>query len=125
MAAPNILSATSIYGKTVGCELNTTITQGILTCASNKVLKIVSIIAANIDGASGADVTVVFQDDSKTGNLGVNTIANTVNVPADASIIIVGKDAPIYLEESDEIRAGASANGDIMLTVAYEELDDA
>ena len=125
MAAPNILSATSIYGKTVGCELNTTVTQGILTCASNKVLKIVSIIAANIDGASGADVTVVFQDDSKTGNLGVNTIANTVNVPADASIIIVGKDAPIYLEESDEIRAGASANGDIMLTVAYEELDDA
>ncbi len=125
MAAPNILSATSIYGKTVGCELNTTITQGILTCASNKVLKIVSIIAANIDGGAGADVTVVFQDDSKTGNLGVNTIANTVNVPADASIIIVGKDAPIYLEESDEIRAGASANGDIMLTVAYEELDDA
>ena len=125
MAAPNILSATSIYGKTVGCELNTTITQGILTCASNKVLKIVSIIAANIDGGVGADVTVVFQDDSKTGNLGVNTIANTVNVPADASIIIVGKDAPIYLEESDEIRAGASANGDIMLTVAYEELDDA
>ena len=125
MAAPYILSATSIYGKTVGCELNTTITQGILTCASNKVLKIVSIIAANIDGGAGADVTVVFQDDSKTGNLGVNTIANTVNVPADASIIIVGKDAPIYLEESDEIRAGASANGDIMLTVAYEELDDA
>ena len=125
MAAPNILSATSIYGKTVGCELNTTITQGILTCASNKVLKIVSIIAANIDGGAGADVTVVFQDDSKTGNLGVNTIANTVNAPADASIIIVGKDAPIYLEESDEIRAGASANGDIMLTVAYEELDDA
>ena len=125
MAAPNILSATSIYGKTVGCELNTTVTHGILTCASNKVLKIVSIIAANIDGASSAAATVVFYDSSKSGNLGVNTIAHTVAIPADSAVVLVGRDSPLYLEESDEIRAGASANGDLMLTVAYEELDDA
>ena len=54
-----------------------------------------------------------------------NPLALTVSVPADSTLIVLGKDAPIYLEESDEIEAGASANGDLHITVSYEELDDA
>ena len=40
MDAPNILVATSIYGKSVGAALGTTLTTTLLTCASIKVLKI-------------------------------------------------------------------------------------
>ena len=44
MAAPNILAATSIYGKSVGSTLTTTDTTDILTCPSGKVLKVKTII---------------------------------------------------------------------------------
>jgi len=127
MAAPNIVSVTSIYGKTTGVLLNTTTTTGILTCASNKVLKINSIICANVDGSSSADVTVNFFDtDSDGGGTDrTNPIASTVTVPADTTLIVLGKDSPIYLEEGDKITAGASANADLHLTVSYEEIDDA
>ena len=67
MAAPNIVSVSSIYGKTTGVELNTTTTTGILTCATNKVLKVNSIICANIDGSSAADVTINFFDTDSDG----------------------------------------------------------
>jgi len=122
MAAPNIVNVTSIYGKTVGANLNTTVTTDILTCPADKVLKINSIIVANVDGTNSADVTVYFYDSSATTRY---QLANTITVPADATLVVVGKDSPIYLEESDQIEGGASADGDLTMIVSYEELDDA
>jgi len=122
MAAPNIVNVTSIYGKTMGAALGTTLTTNILTCAANKVLKINSIIVANVDGTNNADVSVTFYDSSAVASY---RIASTVTVPADSTLIVLGKDSPIYLEESDEIRAGASASGDLEIIISYEELDDA
>ena len=122
MAAPNILSATSIYGKTVGAALDTTLTTTLLTCAANKVLKINSIIVANVDGTSAADASVTFYDSSATASY---RIASTVSVPADSTLVVLGKDSPIYLEESDEIRGEAGANSDLEIIISYDELDDA
>lgn len=122
MAAPNIVNVSSIYGQTVGASLGTTTTTDILTCAANKVYKINSIIAANVDGTSNADVTVYFYDSSAATRY---AIASTVVVPYDATLVILGKDSPIYLEESDQIEAGASASGDIQLIISYEVIDDA
>ena len=127
MAAPNIVSVSSIYGKTTGVELNTTTTTGILTCATNKVLKVNSIICANIDGSSAADVTINFFDtDSDGGGTDrTNPIASTVSIPADTTLVVSDKNSAFYLEEGDKITGGASANGDIQCTVSYEEIDDA
>ena len=122
MAAPNIVNVSSIYGKTMGAALSTTVTTTILSCASDKVLKINSIIVSNIDGAAVADATIYFYDSSTTTNY---ALASTIAVPADATLIVVGKDSPIYLEESDQIRAGASAAGDLQIIISYEEIDDA
>lgn len=122
MAAPNILNATSIYGKSVGASLDTTLTTDILTCPSDKVLKVKSVIVANIDGTNDASVTVYFYDNSATARY---ALASTVNVPADASLVVLGQDSPLYLEESDQIEAGASASSDLQIVISYEELDDA
>ena len=101
MAAPNIVSVSSIYGKTTGVLLNTTTTTGILTCASNKVLKVNSIICANVDGSNAADVTVNFfdTDSDGSGTDRTNPIASTIRVPADTTVIVLGKDSSVYLEE--------------------------
>jgi len=122
MAAPNIVNVTSIYGKTMGAALGTSANTDIFTCGSNKVLKINSIIVANVDGTNNADVTVSFYDSSAAARY---KLANTITVPADTTLVVLGKDSPIYLEESDQIEASASAASDLEIIISYEELDDA
>ena len=122
MAAPNLVNVSSIYGKTLGAALNTNLNNAILANAggSNKLLKINSIIVANVDGSNAADVSVEFYNGSTAYRL-----ASTVMVPADSTLIVLGKDAPIYLEEGHSIRGGASAASDLEIVISYEELDDA
>lgn len=122
MAAPNIVNVSSIYGKTDGAALDTSLTTDIITCGADQLYKVNSIIVANIDGSSAADVTVYFYDNSASLRI---AIAEAITVPAKSTLVVLGKDAPIYLEESDQIEAGASANGDLHLTISYEILNDA
>ena len=122
MSAPNVVNVTSIIGKTQGSAL-TTSNADQLVCATDKLVKINSIIVSNVDGASAADVDVSFVD-SSSGNL-VLHLAKTVTVPAKSTLVVLGKDSPIYLEEGDKIQAKASAAGDLEIVVSYEELDDA
>ena len=122
MAAPNIVNVSSIYGKTNGVALDTTLTTDIITCGADQLYKVNSIIVANIDGSNAADVTVYFYDNSTSSRI---AIADAVTVPTKSTLIVLGKDAPIYLEENDEIEAGASANNDLHITISYEILNDA
>ena len=122
MAAPNIVNVTSIYGKTMGAALGTSANTDILTCPSDKVLKINSIIVANVDGSNASSVTVHFYDNSASARY---NIAHTVDVPADATLVVIGKDSPIYLEESDQIEAEAADASRLEIIISYEELDDA
>ena len=121
MANPNIVNVSSIYGKTVQAALTTTLTTELLLCAADKVLKINSITIANIDGTNAADASVFI---TKSGGSPI-AIASTISVPADASLSLIDKNNGFYLEEGDNIEGGASANGDLTITISYEELDDA
>ena len=122
MAAPNVVNVSSIIGKTQGSAL-TTSNADQLVCATDKLVKVNSIIVANVDGSSTADVDVSFVD-SSSGNL-VLHLAKGVTVPTKSTLIVLGKDAPIYLEEGDKIQAKASAAGDLEIVVSFEILDDA
>lgn len=122
MAAPNIVNVTSIYGRTQGAALGTSANTDILECPSNKLLKINSIIVANVDGSSAADLNVSFYDSSATARY---ALASTVSVPADSTLVVLGKDSPIYLAEGDQIEASASVAGDLEMVISFEELDDA
>ena len=121
MAAPNLVNVTSIYGKTMGASLGTSNTN-MLICASNKVYKVNSIIVSNVDGTNSFDATVVFYDSGDAANY---HIAKLISVPAGTTLVVLGKDSPIYLEESDKITAYASAASDGQIVISYEEMDDA
>ena len=121
MAAQNVVNVTSIYGKTTGLAL-TSSSQDVLTCAADKLLKVNSIIVANIDGSNSDTVTVKWYNADNTTAF---SLASTVTIPADTTLVVLGKDAPIYLEEGDKIQALASASGDLEIVISYEELDDA
>ncbi len=119
MANPNIVNVTSIYGKTVGAAVTTTVAALVSNgAASGKILKINSLAIANVDGANSADVTVdIFKNQTTAFRL-----AFTIAVPADATLVVISKDTAIYLEENDSLRVTASANGDLEAVCSYEEI---
>ena len=121
MANPNLVAVTSIYGKSIQGALGTTVTTDLLTCASNKLLKVNTIIIANIDGTNAATVTMGI---IKSGG-SVVLFASTISVPADATLVLIDKNSSFYLQEGDILEGGASATGDLTYTISYEELDDA
>ena len=130
MAAPNIVSVSSIIGESQGFELGTTLNTELITVASDKLVKINRISVANIDGTNAADVTVQVDKQTRTSAATGSSvsgatfkIASTVSVPADAVLVLL--DTPIYLEEGDVLEGGASANSDLTLFVSYEVIDDA
>lgn len=123
MAAPNIVNVTSILGITTAINLTTTSATTFLSnaSASGKVLKINTIIASNIDGSASADITVKYHLAAAGAGTSI-ALANTITVPADASLVIIGKDNPIYLEEDRSLTAQASAASDIAIVCSYENI---
>ena len=121
MAAPNVVNVTSIIGKTQGGAVATTLGDWVV-CPTDKLIKVNSVIVSNVDGSAPADVDVIFYDSSATASV---HLAKTVTVPAKSTLIVLGKDAPIYLEEGDKIQAKASAAGDLEIVTSFEILDDA
>ena len=125
MANPNLVNVTSIYGKVDGHALTTDAISdsgsAVIVCGSDQLYKINSIIVANVDGASSVDIDVAV---SLSGDARFY-LAKTVALPADSTLVVIGKDSPIYLEEGDELEARASAASDAELVVSYEILNDA
>lgn len=118
MTAPNIINATSILGKTAVQTVSTSSTAILSNgAASDKVLKINSLIVANIDGAVSADITVELVRSAVAYRL-----ASTITVPADAAIVVISKDSMLYLEEGDTLNLTASAAGDLQAVCSYEEI---
>ena len=122
MANPNIVSVTSIVGNTLSAAVLTTATSLASNAASSgKVFKINSIVIANIDGTSAADVTVNIYSAASLGGT-ASAIASTISVPADATLIITDKTTAFYLLEDRSIGALASAAGDLVATISFEEI---
>ena len=122
MANPNIVNVTSIVGNSLSVAVGTSATQLASNAASsNKVFKINSIVVANIDGTSAADITVNIYSAAALGGTAI-AIASTISIPADASLIVTDKTTTFYLLENQSIGALASASGDLVATISFEEI---
>jgi hypothetical protein len=122
MANPNIVGVTAIVGNTASVAVGTSATSLASNAASSgKVFKINSIVIANIDGTSAADVTVNIYSAAALGGTAL-AIASTISVPADASLIVTDKTTAFYLLEDRSIGALASAAGDLVATISFEEI---
>jgi hypothetical protein len=123
MANPNIVNVSDIRGKTTYLTPANTNAAVLLANAasSGKVYKINSLVAANVDGTSAVNVTVAINTAAAGSGTGY-PIASTVDVPADASLIIVDKTNGFYLEEDKSIVVTSGSADDIVFTVSYEEI---
>lgn len=123
MANPNIVNVATIYGNTSSTNLSTTSATSIVNNAagSGTVLKINSIVVANVDGTSAADITInVYSQDDLGGT--AYALASTIAVPADASLIVVDKSTSFYLLEDQSIGAVAGTAGDLVVTASWEQI---
>ena len=118
MANPNIVNVATINGQVAGQAVGTSL-SAIVTNASNsgKIYKINSLIVANIDGTNAAQLDAVV-DIAGTDYY----IAHTITVPGDASIVLINKEAPVYLTENSQIELKANATGDLHAVVSYDEI---
>jgi hypothetical protein len=128
MAAPNLVSPTTITGKTTTTLVTTAATAtSILSNAasSGKVLKINALYVANVDGTSALEVTVNYYPQAGLAGTAV-PIISTASVPADATLVVIDKEAYVYLEENRSIGitvgAAGFASGEIQVVCSYEEI---
>ena len=118
MAAPNLKSPTTITGKTARYAVTATLASALAnSAASGKAFKINSVYCANVDGLTVADIDLTIYNGTTDFYL-----AKTIAVPADATQMLVTRDAYFYLEEGDSLRAKASVAGDLEIVIGYEEI---
>ena len=128
MAAPNIVNVATIKGKTVtiAAQKAATVAEGTQLIANpddaTTVFKVNSIIVANVDGTSPADITIKFwnHEDSTSGTK--FSICSTVAVPADASLIVIDKNTSFYMEPDTSVYCTASEDSDLEVIASYEEI---
>lgn len=127
MANPNIVNVAAIYGNTSTTLISSTADPFATAlvnnaAASGKVYKINSIVVANVDGTSAADITIRIYSQDDLGGTGT-AIVSTISVPADASLIVTDKTTSFYLLEDKSIGAVASAANDLVVTCSWEEIN--
>jgi hypothetical protein len=124
MANPNIVAVTAIYGNSSQVSLSTTSATSLVSNAasSGKVFKINSIVVANVDGTSAADITINIYSQASLGGTAY-AIASTISVPADATLIVTDKTTSFYLLENQSIGATAGTASDLVVTTSWEEIN--
>jgi len=123
MAAPNIVNVTTIIGNNSLTNVSTTSAFTIVNNAasSNKVYKVNSIIVSNKDGTNPFAATInVYDQDDLGGN--AYSIISTVDIPADASVVVMDKSSSIYLREDQSIGAIANVANKLFVIASWEEI---
>ena len=119
MATPNLVNITSINGFNI-CGAVTTSGTDVIDVPADKIYKVNTILIANVDGSSAADITVSISRDNGSNYF---HIAKTISVPADSTLTLLSTD--LYLDETDLLKVTASANSDLEYVISGEILDDA
>jgi hypothetical protein len=122
MAAPNIISATTINGKTTGANLTTTTATTVLNNASGsgKCLKVNTLNVANY-GANTANITVAWYNAANGGGTAF-AIASNVTVPSGGTVAVIQKITQYYLEENNSLGATAGVANTLIVTCSYEDI---
>jgi hypothetical protein len=130
MANPNILAATTAYGTTTYYTPTGTTAVVLLpnAASSGKVFKINSIVASNVNGSASVATTVsVYSNGAVAQGSAPSSgtaypLVSAVQVPANASLIVVDKTTQLYLQEGTSITVTSGTASGITYVVSYEEM---
>jgi hypothetical protein len=122
MAAPNLIGATTINGKTTGVDLTTTNATVILSnpASSGKCLKINTLNVSNYT-ATATLITIGFYSAAALGGTQFR-IVGSVTVPANSTLNVIDKTSQYYLEEDQSLGATAGTANRFNITCSYEDI---
>lgn len=122
MAAPNLIGATTITGKTTGSNLTSTSATTVLNNASGsgKCLKVNTLNVANY-GASTALITISWNNAANISGTNFAIVGN-VSVPAGSTLNVIDKTSQYYLEENNSLGATAGTANTLIVTCSYEDI---
>ena len=91
--------------------------NGIYTAGAGVTAIVIHCQVANVDGSASADLSMDLYDTSQTS---AKAIVSTLSVPADSAVNPIG--GKLVLETGDILRAWASADGDLEITLGILEI---
>lgn len=122
MAAPNIVGITTLVGITTFLVNAGTASTTFLSnpADSNRVFRIITLVASN-KAAGAVNVSVSYTSQEAGAGTSVSIVRNA-SVPAGSSLIVIGRDAPYYLEENRSIIVSAGVTTSIDFISTYESI---
>jgi hypothetical protein len=121
MAAPNMLQLNTINGDSSSLFMSSMAEFDLLSnaAASNAVIKVNAVYVSNTSGSTDT-ITLSLHNAAAIGGTAF-PIASTVSVPANSTIVLIDKDANLYLSENTSLGVTSSAGGSASCaTVSYE-----
>lgn len=118
MANPNIANVSTINGNANGLALTASL-QAIVTNASgtNKIYKVHSLIVSNTNSSV---LGIVNSDITLNGT--PFTLAKSIYIPARTTIVLVSKEAPVYLIENSKIELSQDTGGNLEAICSWDEI---
>ena len=126
MAAPNIVGITTLVGFSTFTTLSNTNATSIVSkaAASNKVLKVTSVIVANTSD-SNTEYVHVSLNDMAAGGGGNRYIQKNVGIETGTSQVVVDRASAVYLEENQSLVVQSNTRANVFDVIAsYEEIED-
>jgi hypothetical protein len=121
MANPNIVNVVNIFGNTATLAVSTTTANIVQNPTSSSTLyKINSLMVTNVNTFTSAVSVTVQLNQANVGT--ISTIAQNMVVPANSSLVILGKDTPVYLLENNSIQLTAGSNNSLNAFISYEQI---
>ena len=120
MAAPNMLSLTTITGSNANVAPANTSANSIISnaAASGTVVKVNSLYVANTDTVA-RNATVNYYSAAALGGTAY-AICSVVSIPANSTLVVVQKDSNLYLPENTSLGVTAGTSNTLVVTAAYE-----
>lgn len=122
MAAPNLIGAVTIVGKTTAANLTTVNETAVISNAgsSGKCFKINTLNVANFS-ASSTQISVLYHTGAGLGGT-ATFIAGNITIPAFSTLNVIDRGSQYYLEEGTSIGAQAGTANALGVTVSYEDI---
>jgi hypothetical protein len=122
MSAPNLQSPATITGKTAFLNLSSTSATTLLanSASSNNVIRVVHMTVSNSSSTQTATVSVALYSAASGGT--AYPLVSNLTIPVGASVIVVGRENPLWIEEDRAIACTASAANVLTVVASYEQI---
>ena len=117
MTAVNMINTVTVNGKSATANL-TTSASNILVNSTNSstLIKLNHLMLANYASSVVTGYLFFYRYSTTSGNY----VVSNLSVPANSTLVVLGKDTPIYLEEGDVLQGYSNTANSLAVISSYE-----